>query len=442
MSACASDEGPAGAHQLAASANADSAGPSGHATTHAAAGAAAMSDASDLARDAGEQPSVDATATRPPDAGPEDTGAGESSRVADAAEPFADTQRDAGTDADEPQADAMDAQTGMTEQDVDAAMPSAAQDASPATTDAAVARDAMASSPQVERLIDPKTMPISENGVYTDDGRFFVVGGTVLYEVLAQDGGFRALELLHEGCVMGGAVDRGNVLYIACEYEDPERKPELLRVDPADREAPRVRRADFPDTPTPVLLNGMEFGPDGALYITNSGALLSGAPALYRVKITSEDPLTIDVATFAELDDLDGALAPNGIRFDDNMLYVSLGPSLVRMELRADGTHGPSEEVYMSSSGVVDDFDIANDRLYVACADSADVLAVAALGSNTGSPFGSHVVVATLDGKVERELDLDVIPSSTAVRSETLFGAAPVIVTSYFNGGLYRVTGL
>ena len=301
---------------------------------------------------------------------------------------------------------------------------------------------AIAPACQVERLIGRDEMPVSENGVFTDDGRFFVAGGDTVYEVVGDATEVRPLTLLRDDeCAFGGLVDRGNLLYAVCTPTVQGIGAALLhRIDPSRRGTPDVQRIPVPGVERELAqLNGMDFGPDGSLYISNSFALLSRDPAVLRVSILEEDPLAIEAETFLEASELGpgfregGGLFPNGIQIDGDTLYLSRGAELVRMELLSNGEHGPIEPVYTTGElAVVDDFDIVADRLVIA---EANLLGLFGPGA-----FPSKLVVTDLDGTVEREVELSFLPSSTAVRLGGFFGPRAVIVTSFFGGGLYRVS--
>lgn len=303
--------------------------------------------------------------------------------------------------------------------------------------------------PVVEELIAPELMPVSERAVYTDDGRFFVAGGEVLYEVVAEGDGFEAVELLREDCTLGGLIDRGDLLYAACVTAEPSDNPfmpmltsvELLQIDPSVEGAPDVQRVDFGAEPLPQL-NGMEVGPDGALYISNSTSTLIGGPAVFRVEITSEDPLSIEVSELvAESADY---AAPNGLRVDGDELYFATGLTLVRMLIDDDGMAGEAETLFTAgesllTGGVVDDLDLGPDRIYIARVSGPDVLALQA--GEADIEYESQLVITDRDGAEIQALTLDFIPSGAVAPRAEPFGEGAIIVTSYFNGGLYRITG-
>jgi hypothetical protein len=344
---------------------------------------------------------------------------------------------DASSDADRPR------DSGLSSDDAATSSP----DAGGAEPDAGGAHPA--AGPVVEQLISPELMPISERAVYTDDGRFFVAGGEVLYEVEATDDGFEAVELLHEDCVLGGLIDHGNLLYAACVTTGESANPlmpnitgvELLRIDPSGEGEPEVQRVEFGADPLPQL-NGMEFGPDDALYISNSTSGLNGGPAVYRVAITDEDPFSIEVSEFvAQSADYS---VPNGLRFDGNEFYFATGLTLVRMQVGDDGTPGAPETLFTAGAdvltgGVVDDFDLGPDRIYIARVAGPDVLAV--MGGNAVGEYQSQLVITDRDGAEIQTLALDFVPSGAVAPRAEPFGEDAIVVTSYFNGGLYRVTG-
>ena len=294
---------------------------------------------------------------------------------------------------------------------------------------------------EIDTLFDGEVLPQTENAVYTDNGRFYTTSADKIYEVTSDSGNLN-YSLIAQGimngkaCQFGGMTDRGNLLYAVCmQTEGLNSSGELVRIDPSNGQMDRV---DFPVAQKIFHLNGMDFGPDGALYISNSGALLTGGTAIYRVNILSESPLRISHSAFLDAsklgEDFDdgGGLFPNGIRFEGNTMFFARGVKLVKTQLQ-DGGHGPLQEVYRTQGvAVIDDFTIVEGHIFLAQANL--------LGLIDPNGFPSKLVVTDLNGDVKGETKLPVIPSSTSARRDTIFGDESVIITSFFNGGLHRVT--
>ena len=74
----------------------------------------------------------------------------------------------------------------------------------------------------------------------------------------------------------------------------------------------------------------------------------------------------------------------------------------------------------------MDDFAFLEDRI---------IMAEAALKASPG-----RVTVTDLNGRVKERVDLWFAASSIAARRNTIFGDAAVMVTSFFDGGLYSIT--
>ena len=289
-------------------------------------------------------------------------------------------------------------------------------------------------SGRVTQVISPAAIPIAENGMATADGRFFVAGGHGLYEITGGSAGFRAEPLLSERCNLSGGVARGNLLYLACTGEgELSATASLIRVDPNGPTGLDVRRAEFPGTGNPILLNGMDFGPDGSLYLSNTQALFTGDPAVYRVDILREAPLTIEVSPFLDVSILtegvrgSGDVAPNGIRIEGDTMYLSRGFSLLKLALRPDGSHGPPAVIYATDSlSVIDDFDIAEGRIFVAQMGLLDLA--------LGAPVDSMLLTLNLNGRTLNRRRLSFRPSSTTVVADDA-----LMITAYFGGGVYRI---
>jgi hypothetical protein len=128
-----------------------------------------------------------------------------------------------------------------------------------------------------------------------------------------------------------------------------------------------------------------------------------------------------------------GGSFPNGIRFHGDTMYLVRGVDMVAVPIDPS-KRGPALHVAYTAGGAfpdIDDFDIADERLWLSQFNSLRPF---------GLPGSSQLVVANLQGKVEFALDLPFVPSHAVVSVDTLFGPACIILTSFFDGGLYRVT--
>jgi hypothetical protein len=99
-------------------------------------------------------------------------------------------------------------------------------------------------------------------------GRFFVVGGEGIYEIVGGPTEYSPVLIApNPGCSFGGFAARGARLYASCTNTDTFTG-ELIVYEPG-RKAPLVSRAAIV-TKSSAHFNGSAFGPDAALYLSNS----------------------------------------------------------------------------------------------------------------------------------------------------------------------------
>jgi len=179
-----------------------------------------------------------------------------------------------------------------------------------------------------------------EGPVRLPDGNWALVEmhpdrGWVLY--LSADGKSRRV-IARTGRPNGLTIDRNGVLWVA-ESVNP---PSLLRMT-LDGKFEIFARGESPDQPF-LFPNDLVFGPDGYLYMTDSGIRIVDWRALKpaeRAKATVDGKVfRIDIRT-RRVQRLDAGLRfANGIVFGpDNHLYVATTQdgNVLRYEVRADG---------------------------------------------------------------------------------------------------------
>ena len=297
----------------------------------------------------------------------------------------------------------------------------------------------------VEPLLSPERMPSSENGALTSSGRFFVAAaGPPLYYILEVVRGpvrYETVTIVEDTeCVFGGLVASGDALYSVCTGtgQGDAARSQLLHIAFDENDTPRVTRTFLEGTPGLTHYNGMEVGPDGSLYLSNSLAGFSQDPAVMRVRVRQTDPFVIEQTPYVQPDVLTarpnngGLLFPNGLRILGDSLLLVRGVDVVEMPLLSTGTVQAVTPIYVGPGmPTIDDFTIAYGHMWLAIVNDWSVL------SRTLAP--SWLVVTDLEGTTERQIDLPFIPSSTTMTDGELFGPRALIVTSYFDGGLYRV---
>lgn len=294
-----------------------------------------------------------------------------------------------------------------------------------------------ATKARLDTLITPAVISASENGAFTEDGRFFLVGGEGIYEITGGPDKFDAeLFVPTPGCLFGGITSRGARLYAPCTHEDTF-KGELFVYEPG-RAEPLVGHAPIASKNN-THFNGSGFGPDGALYMSNSLAVGTGDAAVVRFEILQEEPLKFEQSDFiagskqGDAPDEGAGNFPNGVRFAGDTMYFVRGVDIVKAPLPRAKPDAPLELVYSAKPLLpdIDDFDIGDGRMWICEFSSLRVL---------GLPGDSFLTVTDLDGNVEFQLDLPFVASSAIVAGDSLFGPASILITSVFSGGLYRVT--
>ena len=293
---------------------------------------------------------------------------------------------------------------------------------------------------KLETLIPPTQLGPTENAVFIPDGRFFVVGAEGIYEITrseAEPTTYSApLFIENPGCLFGGITALDAKLYAACTDQE-SFTGELIVYDPSKAE-PLVGRAPI-QSESLAHFNGMAFGPDGALYLSNSLAVDSADASVVRVEIQQEQPLQLTQRDFivasrsAGPANVGGGSFPNGIRFHGDTMYLVRGADVVAVPVAAMQPDAPLDIVY-TPAGVlqtIDDFDIADERMWLTQFSAFRAL---------GLPGNSELVVTDLQGDSLFAMELPFVASSTVVSVAELFGPPCILVTSFFDGGLYRVT--
>jgi hypothetical protein len=338
---------------------------------------------------------------------------------------------------------------------------------------------------QLTQVLSPSELETSERGAFTSDGRFFVIGrraaarsdaGGWLVEVTkAGEAAYAttnyvagALEGTSDGtttgspvgdpCVFSGMTVIETRLYAACVATAGGRAS-LFEVDTQTRtvrtEYFTTCNAEPSKAPCENILfypNGMAADSAGRIYLSNTAAHLTADTAIPTIALDGSRTLTQVVLAppgaspqrlaFTHRDwfstDLfrDG-LAPNGVQIENGVLYYAAGANINRIDILADGTAGAASVHYAGPLlTMIDDFVVHEGRMVL-----ARVLSPALVAIDRAPAFGTAPELAT------RDMDFDAIPSSITYQpdipaSASLFPAGSLVITCYFGGGLYVLTGL
>jgi hypothetical protein len=336
---------------------------------------------------------------------------------------------------------------------------------------------------QLTQVLLPADFETTERGAFTSDGRFWVIGtraagrsdaGSWIAEITKTDSRYAStnvvagtLEGTSDGtlagkptgdpCLFSGMTVFALKLYAGCVALDGSRAS-FFEVD---TQARTVRTEYFttcneepskaPCEYVNIYPNGMGADASGRLYLGNT---IAHAPPTLIPTISNQGSRTLtqvvieppgDVPTrlkFKHKDWFSGDLrtdgiAPNGVQIEGNLLYYAAGTNINRMEIRADGTPGDLAVHYAGPAlSVIDDFVVHEGRMMIARAFPPALVAV-----DRAPAVGPAKEIAT------RDMGFDQVPSSLTYQRDipagnSLFPPGSLVMTSFFGGGLYVITGL
>jgi hypothetical protein len=341
-----------------------------------------------------------------------------------------------------------------------------------------------ACSVTLTQQVAPSELDFTERSSFTEDGRLFVIGtrpdgradaGSWLTEVVRVGDGHTTQNLVAgslegtvdgrigsaprgEPCVFTGMKARGTRIYAAC-LDGASYRSALLEVDVA---ASTVRAGYFtscnaepssaPCQDVQILANGMGIDSAGRIYVTNSFAHVSllgdtpsisieGTGTITQIVIDSErsadGSLAFQHHTWFSADILQDGVGPNGIQIDGEVLYYAAGPNINRIDITASGEAGTASIHYIGPAlSYIDDFAIVDGRMALARTIPPAIVAL-----ERPEPFGTARELGTYD------MALDAIPSSITYQADnpvgrSVFPPDSLIVTCWFGGGIYSVTGV
>lgn len=337
---------------------------------------------------------------------------------------------------------------------------------------------------KLTQALTPTDLETTERSAFTSDGRFFVIGtraanrsdaGSWIVEVtksgesyVSTNVVFGALEGTAGGvvggapvgdpCFFSGLTVNGLRLYAACFANDASRAA-LIEVDVQARTV----RADYfttcnaepskvPCENTVFYPNGMGMDAEGRIYLSNTASHLDVSGALPAITVEGSRTLTQVVVNpnptdpaklsfthhdWFSTDIFRDGLAPNGVQIEGSTLYYAAGANINRIEIRPDGTPGAAAVHFAGPAlTMIDDFVVSDGRMVLGRALPPELAAI-----DRAPAFGTAREIAT------KPMSLDAIPSSISLQRDVpghapLFPANSLIITSYFGGGLYVLTGL
>lgn len=325
---------------------------------------------------------------------------------------------------------------------------------------------------QEKVLVTPEQFDHTENGAFTDSGRYFFAADLTNEEKpstiveLTKEGDIVETAVVIEGsfegkdCDFNGLTSYQNILYASCTFAvdaatgglPSTGASVLVRVD-TDKAA---NDAGFVQTAALFgegsLPNGMATDADGNLFISDSQSWLKTytaadiRPAIVKVNIDDSNGFSISQEAwhYPGLDDK----FPNGIRVTDDHLYFVNGVELKRFDILSDGSAGMDLTLYRARMcGLMDDFDIA-DNGYIVTTEltSNDALLMSILWPGMPCAFSNiegfliGVNGTGLGGKLGEYAYKDgTVPSSVIFAKGPMFEPNSVISTAFFTGGIQQV---
>ena len=317
------------------------------------------------------------------------------------------------------------------------------------------------------------TLPWSENGAYSKNGRFFIVGGegmiyfnpSSIYEIVQNEDGTYTNEVLVTGdvngghCYFSGLTSKRNKLYASCvqmglvEFPgvpEPMYVPVANKIYIVDLDQP----IDSEDYITTTLLqtqmftsNGMAVDRNGDLYISNTTSYLTSiygldVPAILKLSFGEEGSVT----ETAWLPSAQGGISPNGLQYQFGSLYLASSNKIFKIKIDSEGNAGEITTAYETDPAIlIDDFDIKGSVIAAAQIKTIIPEIILSVYPDAVIPEEqiSKVVVInarTGDELGEQSFEGGALPSSVKFGKWPLFEPYSLIVTDAIGtGGLYQL---
>ena len=297
-------------------------------------------------------------------------------------------------------------------------------------------------------IVSSNILSSTENGLFMDNGRYFVAGNDGIHEVkITPDyssnctydfsSGYTVCEIVStsfdgEQCMFTGMTTDDTYLYAACTIGEggllgaliPPTRSVLFRVLPGSGSfAQEIKTQDFD---VAALYNGMAMLDNDTLLITPSNFLTTSA-AITKVDITNTNTFEIQESEY--LDNSIFYLIPNGIAVDNGYIYMVGGQNLYRIRIRFDGSPGVPTLIFQTTvNQLLDDFVISGNWIIV-----SNVSALNGLGIN-------NLTILHKTGLVPPSFISTGFTqtSSIAIDPGTFYNPGSLITTSFFQGGVQQ----
>lgn len=301
-----------------------------------------------------------------------------------------------------------------------------------------------------QSLISPGVIPGSENAVITDAGRYFVAAQLGVYEVSLSPGGtgssctedvsgvYACLVLAPtingEPCFMTGMTSNGAVLYGSCSAGADVTNPSaaaFFRMIPGEAVG-TFESVEATEYPEPVWYNGMAVDSAGDVYMSASA---NKFPKASIVKLHIDNPATLSF-TLTDWKININEFMPNGIHIENDTVYYVGGQAVYKIAINADGSAAFPSVIYRTGfDRLMDDLTITDDAIVVSEFSLLDAL----LGTTMGPSL--LVFIDKNASWWQRPITQDtgsvVVSSLVEDKNGVLGGPGDLILTSFFQGGIY-----